>query len=105
MSISVQSIFDLVGTNVVAVEWDDRPVNKAGDSSCAMGVTVATTRRGKITASTAYIQPLPTAQNLRRVSVFEEALTQVLARTRSSLLTLQGMACKNRITGDSHRRW
>jgi hypothetical protein len=28
----VQNIFDIVGTNVIAAEWEDRPVNHAGES-------------------------------------------------------------------------
>lgn len=55
LSISVQNIFDIVGTNVIAVEWEDRPVNRTGESFYVRGVTVAATRRGKITASTVYI--------------------------------------------------
>ncbi|MCK7481404.1 MAG: nuclear transport factor 2 family protein [Candidatus Moduliflexus flocculans] len=50
LSISVQNIFDFVGTNVIAIEWEDRPVNKAGASFCVRGVTVAAARWGKITA-------------------------------------------------------
>jgi ketosteroid isomerase-like protein len=37
------------------IEWEDRPVNRAGESFYVRGVTVATTRWGKITASTVYI--------------------------------------------------
>jgi ketosteroid isomerase-like protein len=54
-SIAVQNIFDVVGTNVIAVEWDNRPVNKAGEQFYVRGVTVSTTRRGKIMASTTYV--------------------------------------------------
>ncbi len=54
-SICVQNIFDIVGTNVIAAQWEDRPVNRAGESFHVQGVTVATSRWGKITASTVYI--------------------------------------------------
>ena len=54
-SICVQNIFDIVGTNVIAAQWEDRPVNRAGESFHVRGVTVATSRWGKITSSTVYI--------------------------------------------------
>ena len=55
ISISVENIFDLLGNNVIAVQWDNRPVNKAGEEFYVRGVTVSTVRWGKITDSTTYV--------------------------------------------------
>jgi ketosteroid isomerase-like protein len=33
LSVSVENIFDLVGNNVIAVQWEDRPVNRPARSS------------------------------------------------------------------------
>jgi ketosteroid isomerase-like protein len=55
ISISVENIFDLVGNNVVSVQWDNRPVNKAGEEFYVRGVTVSTLRWGKIIEATTYV--------------------------------------------------
>jgi ketosteroid isomerase-like protein len=55
ISISVKNVFDLVGNNVIAVQWDNRPVNRAGKEFYVRGVTVSTARWGKITESTTYV--------------------------------------------------
>ena len=54
LSVSVENIFDLVGNNVIAVQWED-PVNKAGEEFFVRGVTVSTVRSGKVTSATIYI--------------------------------------------------
>ena len=46
-SICVQNIFDLVGTNVVAVIWDEEVTNRDGDTYQFNGVTVINLRFGK----------------------------------------------------------
>ena len=55
LSVSVENIFDFVGNNVIAVQWEDRPVNKAGEEFYVRGVTVSTVRWGKVTSATVYI--------------------------------------------------
>jgi ketosteroid isomerase-like protein len=55
LSVSVENIFDFVGNNVIAVQWEDRPVNKLGEEFYVRGVTVSTVRRGKVTSATVYI--------------------------------------------------
>jgi ketosteroid isomerase-like protein len=55
LSVSVENIFDFVGNNAIAVQWDDRPVNKAGEEFYVRGVTVSTVRWGKVTGATVYI--------------------------------------------------
>jgi ketosteroid isomerase-like protein len=55
ISISVENILDLVGNNVVSVQWDNRPISKAGEEFYIRGVTVSTLRWGKITDATTYI--------------------------------------------------
>ena len=55
LSVSVESIFDLVGNNVIAVQWDNRPVNKAGEEFYVRGVTVSTVRWGKLTDAITYV--------------------------------------------------
>ena len=39
LSVSVENVFDFVGNNVIAVQWDNRPVNKAGEEFYVRGVT------------------------------------------------------------------
>ena len=55
LSVSVERIFDFVGNNVIAIQWEDRPVNKAGEEFYVRGVTVSTVRSGKVTSATVYI--------------------------------------------------
>ncbi len=55
ISISVENLFDLIGNNVVSIQWDNRPVNKAGEEFYVRGVTVSTLRWGKITEATTYV--------------------------------------------------
>lgn len=55
LSIAVDNIFDLVGNNVIAVQWDNRPVNSAGEEFYVRGMTVLTVRWGKITSAVTYI--------------------------------------------------
>jgi len=55
ITISVENIFDFLGNNVIAVQWENRPVNKAGEEFYVRGVTVSTIRWGKITDSTTYV--------------------------------------------------
>jgi ketosteroid isomerase-like protein len=54
-SISVENIFDLVGNNVVSVQWDNRPVNQAGEEFYVRGITVSTLRWGKVPEATTYV--------------------------------------------------
>ncbi len=45
--VTVASLFDLVGNNVVATRWDVEVVNRDGRQGQNSGVTVTTLRRGK----------------------------------------------------------
>ncbi len=45
--VTVASLFDLVGNNVVATRWDVEVVNRDGRQGQNGGVTVTTLRRGK----------------------------------------------------------
>jgi ketosteroid isomerase-like protein len=55
ISISVSNIFDFFGNNVVAVQWDNRPINRLGEEFYIRGATISTVRRGKITDSITYV--------------------------------------------------
>ncbi len=46
--ICVRNLFDVAGTNVVAVHWNIRLVNRAGREGRNSGVTVVTIERGKV---------------------------------------------------------
>jgi ketosteroid isomerase-like protein len=62
MSISVSNIFDFLGNNVIAVQWDNRPVNRYAEEFYIRGATISTARWGKITDSITYVfdyQQLP----------------------------------------------
>jgi ketosteroid isomerase-like protein len=62
ISISVSNIFDFLGNNVIAVQWDNRPVNRKGKEFYIRGATISTARWGKITDSITYVfdyQELP----------------------------------------------
>ncbi len=45
LHVAVENVFDLVGTNVIAVQWDNRPVNKTGEEFYVRGVTVSQAHR------------------------------------------------------------
>lgn len=47
-SICVSNIFDLVGTNVITVEWDNSVTNRKGVSMLISGVSVIRIKNGKI---------------------------------------------------------
>ncbi len=55
ITISVANIFDIVGNNVIAIQWDNRPVNRAGEAFYIRGVTITTIRWGKITNAITYV--------------------------------------------------
>lgn len=55
LHLAVENVFDLVGNNVIAVQWDNRPVNKAGEEFYVRGVTVSRAHRGKIVENTTYV--------------------------------------------------
>jgi ketosteroid isomerase-like protein len=55
ISISVSNIFDFLGNNVIAVQWDNRPVNQKGEEFYIRGATIATARWGKIMDSITYV--------------------------------------------------
>jgi len=52
LSVAVENVFDVVGNNVISVQWDHRPVNGAGEEFYVTGVTVSTERWGKLTEAT-----------------------------------------------------
>ena len=54
-SVCVKNIFDFVGTNVVAVNWDEELTNKEGNQFQFTGVTVITLKFGKATHAQDYI--------------------------------------------------
>ena len=62
--ICIRNLFDLVGTNVVAVHWDIRLVNREGREGQNSGVTVVTIRRGKVSFVKDFIFDL--GDNFRR---------------------------------------
>jgi ketosteroid isomerase-like protein len=53
--ICVRSLLDMMGTNVVAVRWDLRLVNRADHHGSNSGVTVVTLTRGKVVHARDYI--------------------------------------------------
>ncbi|MGD2187555.1 MAG: nuclear transport factor 2 family protein [Desulfobacterales bacterium] len=54
-SVCVKNIFDFAGTNVVAVNWDEKLTNKDGNQFQFTGVTVITLKFGKATHAQDYI--------------------------------------------------
>ena len=63
-SICVQNLFDFVGTNVVAVIWDEEVTNRDGDKFQFNGVTVINLKFGKATHAQDYI--FNTGEELRK---------------------------------------
>ncbi len=55
LSVSVENVFDLVGNNVIAVQWDNHVVNKAGEKLYVRGATISRARHGKLVANTTYV--------------------------------------------------
>lgn len=62
--VCVQNIFDLVGTNVAAVQWDVRLINRDGREGHNAGVTMITLDGGKVVAARDFIFDL--GDNFRR---------------------------------------
>jgi ketosteroid isomerase-like protein len=62
--ICVSHLFDLLGTNVVAVHWNIRLVNREGREGRNSGVTVITIARGKVSCVKDFIFDL--GDNFRR---------------------------------------
>jgi ketosteroid isomerase-like protein len=54
-NIAVSHIFDLVGNNVIAVEWDAEVKNRDGLQVKNNGVSIIRSRRGKATHITVYM--------------------------------------------------
>jgi ketosteroid isomerase-like protein len=54
-NIAVRNIFDLVGNNVIAVEWEAEVVNRAGLQVKNNGVSIITSKLGKATYITVYM--------------------------------------------------
>jgi len=63
-SVCVKNIFDFVGTNVVAVNWDEALTDKDGNQYQFTGVTVITLKLGKATHAKDYI--FSTDEELRK---------------------------------------
>ena len=53
--VCISNVMDFVGTNGVAVEWDEESTNKEGIESKFTGVTVITLKFGKATHAKDYI--------------------------------------------------
>ena len=47
-SICVDNIFDLIGTNVITVEWDNSVTNRKGINIMVSGVSVIRIKKGRI---------------------------------------------------------
>ena len=54
-NVCVKNILDLVGTNVVTVEWDEENITKEGNKALFSGVTVITLKFGKAVHARDYI--------------------------------------------------
>ena len=54
-SITLENIFDVVGTNVMCAEWENLVTNRAGTKMVVHGVSVIKIKRGKITQVRDYI--------------------------------------------------
>ena len=63
-NVCVKNVFDLVGTNVVTVEWVEENINKGGNKVQVSGVTVITLKFGKATYAKDYI--FATDEELRK---------------------------------------
>jgi len=63
-SVCVKNIFDFVGTNVVAVNWDEALTDKDGNQYQFTGVTVITLKLGKAIQAKDYI--FSTDEELRK---------------------------------------
>ena len=54
-SICVDNIFDLIGTNVITVEWDNSVTNRKGINILVSGVSVIRIKKGRIVNARDYI--------------------------------------------------
>jgi ketosteroid isomerase-like protein len=54
-SVTLENIFDVVGTNVMCAEWENAVTSRAGAKVVVHGVSVIRLRRGKITRVRDYI--------------------------------------------------
>ena len=54
-NVFVQNIFDLIGTNVVAVEWDINLTNREGRDFQNSGVTIISIKNGKAISVSDYL--------------------------------------------------
>jgi ketosteroid isomerase-like protein len=63
-NVCVKNLFDLVGTNIVTVEWDEDNINKEGHTVKVSGVTVITLKLGKAVHAKDYI--FATDEELRK---------------------------------------
>ena len=54
-SICVDNIFDLIGTNVITVEWDNSVTNRKGINILVSGVSVIRIKKGRIIKVCDYI--------------------------------------------------
>lgn len=54
-SICVENIFDLIGTNVITVEWDNAVTNRKGINLLVNGVSIIRLEKGKILEVCDYI--------------------------------------------------
>ena len=64
-SVGVSNLFDMIGNNVVAIEYEVDVVNRDGLEFHNSGVTIATVRRGKAVYSQDYFSD--TGVNLRAI--------------------------------------
>jgi len=53
--ICVKNIFDLTGTNVIAVHWDVRLTNREGYTGENAGITMITIESGKVVMAKNYV--------------------------------------------------
>lgn len=79
--ICVQNLSDLVGTNVAAVQWDIRLVNREGREGFNAGITMITLERGKVVAVRDFIFDL--GDNFRRNWSTLPASVEATPRTRA----------------------
>jgi hypothetical protein len=54
-SICVDNIFDLIGTNIITVEWDNSVTNRKGINILVSGVSVVRIKKGRIIKVCDYI--------------------------------------------------
>ena len=54
-NITVENVFDVLGTNVICAEWENAVTNRMGKKMVVRGVSVVRLRRGKITHVRDYI--------------------------------------------------